>query len=127
MKTVIVTRFGGPEVLEVREVSVPEPGPGEVRIRVKAAGLNYADIMQREGLYPGGPKAPFGAGFEVAGLVDAVGEGVDGRTISPLGASRNRWRVQGVVGHSINEVSPSRESPSIAWARGMSTSASLGG
>ena len=76
MKTVVVTKFGGPEVLEVREVPVLEPGPGQIRIQVKAAGMNYADIMQREGLYPGGPKAPFGAGFEVAGLVDALGEGV---------------------------------------------------
>ena len=76
MKTVVVTRFGGPEVLELQEVPIPEPGPGQVRIRVKAAGLNYADIMQRDGLYPNGPKAPFGAGFEVAGLVDALGTGV---------------------------------------------------
>lgn len=76
MKTVVVTQFGGPEVLELREVPMPEPGQGQVRVRVKAAGLNYADIMQREGLYPNGPKAPFGAGFEVAGVVDALGAGV---------------------------------------------------
>lgn len=76
MKSVIVTRYGGPEVLEVRDVPVPEPGAGQVRIRVKAAGMNYADIMQREGLYPNGPKAPYGAGFEVAGTVDAIGPGV---------------------------------------------------
>lgn len=76
MKTIIVTAFGGPEVLEIREVPTPEPGPGEVRIAVRAAGINYADIMQREGLYPGGPQAPFGAGFEVAGVVEAVGDGV---------------------------------------------------
>lgn len=76
MKTVIVTAFGGPEVLEVKDVSIPQPGAGEVLIRVHAAGINYADIMQRDGLYPGGPKAPFGAGFEVAGVVEAVGDGV---------------------------------------------------
>jgi len=76
MKTVIVTRYGGPEVLELREVSIPEPGPGQLRIRVRAAGLNYADIMQREGLYPNGPKAPYGAGFEVSGEIDQLGEGV---------------------------------------------------
>lgn len=73
MKTVVVREFGGPEVLEVRDVPVPEPGEGEVRIKVMASGINYADIMQREGLYPNGPRAPFGAGFEVAGVVDAVG------------------------------------------------------
>lgn len=76
MKTIVATAFGGPEVLEIREVAVPEPGPGEVLIQVKAAGINYADIMQRDGLYPGGPKAPFGAGFEVAGVVEKVGDGV---------------------------------------------------
>lgn len=75
MKTVIATKFGGPEVLEVRDVPVPEPRDGQVRIKVHAAGLNYADIMQREGLYPNGPKPPFGVGFEVAGVIDAVGSG----------------------------------------------------
>lgn len=73
MKTVVVREFGGPEVLDVRDVPAPEPGEGEVRIKVEACGMNYADIMQREGLYPNGPKPPFGAGFEVAGTVDAVG------------------------------------------------------
>ncbi|MBL7649445.1 MAG: NADPH:quinone oxidoreductase family protein [Candidatus Hydrogenedentes bacterium] len=76
MKTIVATAFGGPEVLEIREVPIPAPGPGEVRIQVRAAGINYADIMQREGLYPGGPKAPFGAGFEVAGVVVEAGDGV---------------------------------------------------
>ena len=75
MKTVIVTKFGGPEVLDVQEAPIPEPRAGQVRIKVHASGLNYADIMQREGLYPNGPKPPFGAGFEVAGVVDAVGPG----------------------------------------------------
>jgi len=75
MKTVIVTKFGGPEVLTVQDAATPEPRLGQVRIKVHAAGLNYADIMQREGLYPNGPKPPFGAGFEVAGVVDAVGPG----------------------------------------------------
>ncbi len=78
MKQVVVTRFGGPEVLEVRDVAVPEAGSGEVRIRVVAAGMNYADIMQRDGLYPNGPTPPFGAGFEVAGVIDQVGGGVTG-------------------------------------------------
>lgn len=76
MKSVIVKEFGGPEVLSVEEVPVPAPGSGEVLIRVHAAGVNYADIMQRDGLYPGGPKPPYGAGFEVAGVVESVGEGV---------------------------------------------------
>jgi NADPH2:quinone reductase len=78
MKQIFVTRFGGPEVLELREVAVPEPGPGEVRVKVAAAGINYADIMQRDGLYPNGPQPPFGAGFEVAGVIDAADPNVVG-------------------------------------------------
>ncbi len=76
MKRVIVTAFGGPEVLRLGEVPIPEPGPNEMLIRVKAAGVNYADILRRIGVYPGGPKPPFGAGFEVAGVIERVGERV---------------------------------------------------
>ncbi len=73
MKSVVVTQFGGPEVLEVRDVPVPEPKDSEVLVKVHVAGMNYADIMQRIGLYPGGPRPPFGAGFEIAGIVERVG------------------------------------------------------
>jgi len=76
MRTILVNDSGGPEVLSVEEVDTPEPQAGQVRVRVCSAGVNYADIMQREGLYPNGPKPPYGAGFEVAGTVDSVGEGV---------------------------------------------------
>lgn len=78
MKSVVVTQYGGPEVLELREVPKPEPGPGQALIRVQAAGVNYADIMQRMGVYPNGPEPPFGAGFEVAGAIEAIGPGVTG-------------------------------------------------
>lgn len=77
MRAVWITRHGGPEVLEVREGPDPAPGAGEVRIRVRATGLNFADIMARLGLYPGAPKPPFVAGYEVAGVVDAAGPGVE--------------------------------------------------
>ncbi len=76
MRAVFITRRGGPEVLEVREVPDPVPGPGQVRIDVRAAGLNFADVMARMGLYPDAPKIPAVVGFEVAGEVDAVGAGV---------------------------------------------------
>ncbi|MBS1108209.1 MAG: Alcohol dehydrogenase zinc-binding domain protein, partial [Anaeromyxobacteraceae bacterium] len=76
MRAVFVTRSGGPEVLEVREVPDPVPGPGEVRIAVRVAGLNFADVMARMGLYPDAPKLPAVVGYEVAGTVDAVGAGV---------------------------------------------------
>lgn len=76
MRAVWIARAGGPEVLEVRETPDPTPGPGEVRVRVRAAGLNFAEVMARQGLYPDAPRLPCVVGYEVAGLVDAVGEGV---------------------------------------------------
>jgi NADPH2:quinone reductase len=71
MKAVRVKGFGGVDQLELVELPDPEPKPGEVRIRVEACGLNYADVMQREGLYPNGPKPPFIPGIEAAGIVEA--------------------------------------------------------
>jgi NADPH:quinone reductase-like Zn-dependent oxidoreductase len=76
MRQVWITRAGPPEVLQVRETSDPEPGDGEVRIRVKAAGINFADLMARMGLYPDAPKVPCVVGYEVSGLIDRVGPGV---------------------------------------------------
>ena len=76
MRQVVIPRHGGPEVLELREAPDPVPGQGEIRIRVRAAGVNFADILARIGLYPDAPKPPVVVGYEVAGLVDAVGSGV---------------------------------------------------
>lgn len=75
MREIVITRYGGPEVMEERERPTPDPGPGEVRIRVKAAGVNFADILARMGLYPDAPPPPVVVGYEVAGYVDAVGPG----------------------------------------------------
>ncbi len=75
MKAVRITRHGGPEVLEVADVELRAPGPGEVRVRHRAIGLNFIDTYQRTGLYP--VKLPATLGMEAAGEVDAVGEGVD--------------------------------------------------
>ena len=71
MKAVRVKGFGGVDQLELVELPDPEPQPGQVRVRVEACGLNYADVMQREGLYPGGPKPPYISGLEAAGVVEA--------------------------------------------------------
>lgn len=78
MRQVWIPRVGAPDVLELREGPDPEPRAGEVRIRVRAAGVNFADILARMGLYPDAPKLPAVVGYEVAGEVEAVGEGVAG-------------------------------------------------
>ncbi len=77
MRQVWMRRRGGPEVLEVRDVPEPMPAAGEVQIAVAAAGVNFADIMMRRGLYPDAPGLPAVAGYEVSGVVDGVGPGVD--------------------------------------------------
>lgn len=73
MKQIVIPRYGPPEVLEMREAPTPSPGFDEVRVAVRAAGVNFADVMGRLGLYPDAPKTPFVPGYEVAGVVDAVG------------------------------------------------------
>jgi len=78
MRAVWITRPGGPGALEVLETADPEPGPGQVRIGVRAAGLNFAEVMAAQGLYPDAPKPPCVVGYEVAGVVDALGERVPG-------------------------------------------------
>ena len=77
MKQVVIARHGGPEKLQVREAPDPRPKPGEVRIRVRASGINFADILARKGLYPDAPPLPAVVGYEVSGSADAVGPGVD--------------------------------------------------
>jgi NADPH:quinone reductase-like Zn-dependent oxidoreductase len=78
MKAVVLTRTGGPEVLQVQEWPDPAVGAGEVRIAVRAAGLNFADTMARVGFYRATPKTPCVLGYEVAGEVEAIGAGVSG-------------------------------------------------
>jgi NADPH:quinone reductase-like Zn-dependent oxidoreductase len=78
MRQVWITRPGPPEVLQVREAADPEAGAGQVRVRVRAAGINFADLMARQGLYPDAPPIPCVVGYEVAGVVDQVGPDVAG-------------------------------------------------
>ncbi len=77
MRQIVTTRNGGTGVLEVQESPDPQAGEGEVVVAVKAAGLNFADILARQGLYPDGPKKPCVMGYEVAGVIESVGPGVD--------------------------------------------------
>jgi NADPH:quinone reductase len=84
MRALVASSFDGPEALRLVERPVPLPGPGQVLLRVEAAGVNFADVMQTRGLYAGGPKPPYVAGLEACGEVVAVGDGATG----PLG---RRW------------------------------------
>jgi NADPH2:quinone reductase len=77
MKAIRLLRFGDPEVLEVHEIARPEPRPGEALIRVYFAGVNYADVTLRSGLHPWPDPLPLTPGFEAAGVVESVGQGVD--------------------------------------------------
>jgi NADPH:quinone reductase-like Zn-dependent oxidoreductase len=80
VRAVVLTKHGGPGVLQVQERPDPELGPGEVRIDVAAAGVNFADVMARMGLYADAPKPPCVVGYEVAGTILELGEGVEGLT-----------------------------------------------
>ncbi len=77
MRQVWITKRGGPEVLQVREAADPIPQAGEVVIRVKASGINFADLLARKGLYPDAPKLPCVVGYEISGDIERVGEGLD--------------------------------------------------
>jgi NADPH:quinone reductase-like Zn-dependent oxidoreductase len=90
MRAVVLTRAGPPEVLQVQERPDPPVAPGEVRIAVKAAGINFADTMARIGMYPDAPKTPCVLGYEVAGDVETVGEGAEGIAVGDrvIGATR---------------------------------------
>jgi NADPH:quinone reductase-like Zn-dependent oxidoreductase len=77
MRQIWITKFGPPEVLAFRQAPDPEPKPGEVRIRVEASGVNFADIVGRVGFYPDLPPIPVVPGYEISGRIDAVGAGVD--------------------------------------------------
>lgn len=76
MKQIWIPKIGDPSVLELREAPDPDPAAGEVRVRVHATGINFADIMARMGLYPDRPPLPCVVGYEVGGVVETLGEGV---------------------------------------------------
>ena len=90
MKAIVITRPGGPEVLEVQERSKPEPGLGQISVRVRASALNRADILQRQGNCPVPAGSPADiSGMEYAGEVDALGPGATlWKVCSMVGASR---------------------------------------
>lgn len=90
----MLTGTGGYDVLQVQERPDPTVGPGEVRIAVKAAGINFADTMARVGLYPDAPKPPCVLGYEVAGEIESVGEGVTDREVGERVVAGTRFNGQ---------------------------------
>lgn len=76
MKAILVRQFGGPEVLKLEEVPTPKPGPGQVLVRIHAAGVNPYDTYMRTGTYAQKPPLPYTPGSDGAGVIEAVGEGV---------------------------------------------------
>src|SRR5512136_2022201 len=75
-KSVVITRKGPPDVLKVVENDLREPKSGEARVRILATGVGRTDVIMRYGFYPYAPKIPFAPGYEIVGIVDAIGPGV---------------------------------------------------
>lgn len=105
MRQVVIHRHGGPDVMCVEEVPVPSPAAHELRIAVRAAGINFADVLIRQGVYPGAPDTPCVPGHEVAGIVDAVGAEVDpmwvGREVLALGDYRGYAEFHVIDAHRV--------------------------
>lgn len=117
MRQVVTTRNGGVEVLQVQDAPDPAPANGEVVVRVKAAGLNFADIMARQGLYPDGPPKPCVMGYEVAGVVESVGGGVDQALLGKPVVAMTRFKGQAeMVAVGANQVFEKPESLSFEEA-----------
>ncbi len=101
MNAVVISRYGNPDVLSVRALPEPEPGPGQVRIAVHAAGLNFSEVSARQGLYPDAPKPPSVVGYEVAGTIDALGPGV-----TDLARGDRVWAICRFGGHAERVCTP---------------------
>ena len=108
MKAVQMSRFGGPEVFEIVDVPTPRPGPGQALVRVRAAGVNFADTLMRQNRYALTPELPAVLGHEVAGVIEALGDGVrdlsvGDRVVAPLFAA-GRF-VGGYAEHAVIDAS----------------------
>jgi NADPH:quinone reductase-like Zn-dependent oxidoreductase len=91
VRQIVTTGTGGIEMLKVQEKPDPKPRAGEVAIRVRAAGLNFADILSRQGLYPDSPPKPCVMGYEVSGVIEAVGEGINDAFVGKSVAAMTRF------------------------------------
>lgn len=100
MRAMVVRRYGPPEVFESQQVPDLQPRPGEVLIRVKAIGVNFADLLQRMGVYPGVPKPPFIPGMEIAGIVERTAEGGKAAEGAPLRPGEAVAAISGLNGYA---------------------------
>ena len=87
----IVTKHGDPDCMELQKFPTPSPGTGEICIRVSKAGINFADILARMGLYPGAPNPPFTPGMEVSGTVQELGPDVKNFEIGDRVVGSGKW------------------------------------
>jgi NADPH:quinone reductase-like Zn-dependent oxidoreductase len=94
VRAIVTTANGDVSVMKVETRPDPVPSPGQVLVRVKAAGLNFADILARQGLYPDGPPKPCVMGYEVAGLIEKAGEGVDPELVGKPAIAMTRFNGQ---------------------------------
>ena len=100
MRAIVLERHGGPEVLRVREIPDPLPGAGEVRVRIEAIGVNYAEVLSRKGLYGWAPAMPYTLGMEATGTIEMLGTGVERRAIGErviVGAQHGAYAERMVV------------------------------
>jgi NADPH:quinone reductase-like Zn-dependent oxidoreductase len=117
MRQIVTTKNGGVEVLQVQQAPDPVAAKGEVVVRVKAAGLNFADIMARQGLYPDGPPKPCVMGYEVAGVVDSVADDVDQKLKGTAVVAMTRFKGQAeMVAVGANQIFAKPESLSFEEA-----------
>jgi NADPH2:quinone reductase len=91
MERVVIDRYGGPEVIRVVREGGPRPGPGEVRVRVLAAGVSFTDSQLRAGTYLGVPRPPFTPGYELVGVVDQLGAGCSRLRVGDRVAALTVW------------------------------------
>ncbi|MBI4617404.1 MAG: zinc-binding dehydrogenase [Planctomycetes bacterium] len=120
MRSLTITKYGPPEVLQLREAPDPEPGEGEVVIRVRASGLNFADIVARLGLYPDAPKPPCVVGYEVAGEIECAGTGVAGRAAGERVLALTRFK-----GHADRVIVPAAQAIPLPAGMSMEEGAAL--
>ena len=108
MRAIVMSRHGGPEVLETTEQPMPQPGPGDLLVDVAAAGVNYRDVYEREGQGGYGGPLPIRAGVEGAGRIAAIGEGVEGFAVGHGVTSNWRRMVRVAAPHAAPVPPPHR-------------------